>query len=220
MSHPSGGPERGLSLTWHDAHPAPGGANTGERDGEGFGQALEACRQYLRMLAVRELDRSLAGKEGVSDLVQETFLDAHRGQQDFRGRTRAEFLAWLREILRHNAANLVRRYRTAARAVDRERRIDDATALGVDALVDRDASPSGHAVAREQADALRRALERVPERDRQVLAWRHHEQLSYEQIAARLGSTPDAARMAWARAVRRVQRELTGDRTEGGDGSS
>jgi DNA-directed RNA polymerase specialized sigma24 family protein len=48
-------------------------------------------------------------------------LEACRDFQRFEGRTEQEWLAWLRKILAHNAADFVRRYRgTAKRAAGRE----------------------------------------------------------------------------------------------------
>ena len=43
---------------------------------EALGQALQACRGYLLLLAERELDPDLRAKGGASDVVQETFLEA------------------------------------------------------------------------------------------------------------------------------------------------
>ena len=48
-------------------------------------------------------------------------LEAYRDFHKFRGNTEAEWLAWLRKILAHNAANFVRHYRgTAKRQAHRE----------------------------------------------------------------------------------------------------
>src|SRR5579863_8278393 len=75
-----------------------------------LGQVLELCRHYLLLVANQELDGELRGKEGASDLVQETFLEAHRDFAQFHGATHAELLAWLRRILLNNLSNFRRRY--------------------------------------------------------------------------------------------------------------
>jgi RNA polymerase sigma-70 factor (ECF subfamily) len=88
---------------------------------EALGEALEACRHYLLLIADRELDPDLRAKGGASDLVQETFLEAHRDFPRFEGKTESELLAWLRQLLLHNLSNFTRRYRaTAKREVTRE----------------------------------------------------------------------------------------------------
>ena len=78
---------------------------------EALGEALEACRAYLLVIANRELDPRLNAKGGASDLVQETFLEAQRDLAGFHGSSEAEWRGWLRQMLVHNLANFVRRYR-------------------------------------------------------------------------------------------------------------
>src|SRR5712692_1344888 len=82
------------------------------RNGDGFaqGQLLEIYRSYLKVLARLQIGRRLRGKVDDSDLVQETFLEAHRNFPQFRGTSEAELVAWLRKILAVRLARLVRRY--------------------------------------------------------------------------------------------------------------
>src|SRR5437016_4688934 len=75
-----------------------------------LGQLLELYRNYLGLLARLEIGRRLQGKVDASDVVQETFLEAHRNFARFRGTAEAQFVHWLRGILAANLANLVRRY--------------------------------------------------------------------------------------------------------------
>ena len=75
-----------------------------------LGRILELCRQYLLLVANRELEPELWAKGGASDLVQETFLEAQKDFGSFEGTTRAEVLAWLRRILLNNVSNFRRRY--------------------------------------------------------------------------------------------------------------
>src|SRR5215472_15056087 len=93
------------------------------RDGsrEALGQALQACRDYLLLVANKELDPALQAKGGASDLVQQTFLEAQRDFVQFHGNSEAELLAWLRHLLMNNLADFSRSFRqTAKRGVERE----------------------------------------------------------------------------------------------------
>jgi DNA-directed RNA polymerase specialized sigma24 family protein len=47
-------------------------------DAAALGQLLQLYRNYLGLLARLHIDRRLQGKVDASDLVQETFLKAHR----------------------------------------------------------------------------------------------------------------------------------------------
>src|SRR5438046_9981622 len=73
-----------------------------------LGPLLELYRNYLRLLARIEVGRRLQGKLDASDIVQETFLEAHRNFGGFRGTAEPQFVAWLRQILAAKVANLVR----------------------------------------------------------------------------------------------------------------
>ena len=125
-------------------------------DGRALGQLLELYRNYLALSARLQISRHLQSKVDPADLVQDTFLKAHRSFGQFRGGTEAELAAWLRQILALNVANLVRQYLgTRARDVRLERQLADELerssrvwGLG---LVDPQSSPSQNATRREEA---------------------------------------------------------------------
>ena len=70
------------------------------------GRLLEGCRQYLLMIANEVIGPELRAKFGASDLVQDTFLEAQRHLDVFRGQTKGELRAWLRRILECRLANI------------------------------------------------------------------------------------------------------------------
>src|SRR5205085_103448 len=102
-----------------------------------------------------QVESWMQAKVDASDLVQQTMLEAHRDFARFEGKTEAEWLAWLRRILSHNAGDFIRRFRgSAKRQVNREVGIqrpgDDSQAVGApepQAVVD---SPS-QALIRQEA---------------------------------------------------------------------
>jgi RNA polymerase sigma-70 factor (ECF subfamily) len=178
---------------------------------EAHGRALESYRHYLLRVALRELDPGLQAKGGDSDLVQETFLEAQRDFAACHGASEEGVRAWLRRLLFNNVASFARRYRgTDKRAVGRAVPLQPGSASGPpdDALAADAPSPSAEAVAQEQAEALRCAMKRLPEDYRRVLRWRYEEQRTFEQIAALLQKTPNAARKLWALALERQQKEM------------
>lgn len=175
-----------------------------------LGDLLEACRDYLSLLANRELSIDMQAKGGGSDLVQDTFLEAHRDFASFQGETESELLAWLRQAFAHNLANFRRHYLAHKRDVRRETALEKPDlpgALDVGEAADQ-STPSAHAVREEESQALEQALARLPDHYRQILALRHHEQWSFEEIGRVLGRSPGAVRKLWARAVEHLQKEL------------
>jgi RNA polymerase sigma-70 factor (ECF subfamily) len=177
---------------------------------DALGQVLEYCRPYLLAVANEQLESDLQAKAGASDLVQDTFVEAHRDFAVFRGRSEEELLAWLRQILLHNLGNFRRQYRgTEKRQVQREVSLDTAPAeelLGE--LVDEGSSPSEQARARERDAALERAIEQLPESHRQVVQWHSLERCSFEVIGQRLNCSAEAARKLWTRAIEKLQHVL------------
>ena len=100
-----------------------------------LGRLLELYRNYLVLLARLQIGKRLQGKLDPSDLVQETFLEAHRDFAQFRGSSEAEFVNWLRQILARNLANRVRHYYATKRRdvrLERELAVDlDQSSRGV-----------------------------------------------------------------------------------------
>ena len=177
---------------------------------EALGQALEACRNYLLLVANKELDPELQAKGGASDLVQQTFLEAQRDFARFQGSSEDELLAWLRRLLLNNLGDFTRRYRdTDKRAAGREVPLPGgSSACTASDLAADTPSPSTQAAAREQDEALESAMARLPEDYRKVLLWRYQEQRSFEEIGQLLQRSANAAQKLWLRAVERLRQEL------------
>jgi len=185
------------------------GVNSASEDA---GQLLEGCRQYLLMIANEVIGTQLQAKLGASDLVQDTFLEAQRHLDAFRGQTKGELRAWLRKILECRLANIRRSYlatekRAAAREVTLHEFVGE-SGVTIETLECRSPSPSNHAQRSEWAQAVDNALERMPEHYRQAVSWRHQEQLSWDEIGRRMCCTADAARKVWSRAIQQLRREL------------
>ena len=188
-------------------------ARSGDRPA--LGELLELYRGYLRLLARYQIGRRLQGKLDASDLIQETFLEAHRDFAQFRGASERELVSWLRRILASNLANLVGRYYGTRR---RDVRLECELAAELDhssraldnSLVAKQSSPSHQAARRDQAVLLADALEGLPEDYRQVLILRHLEELSFAEVATRMGRTVDSVKNLWARALARLRQALGG----------
>lgn len=173
---------------------------------EALGPLLELYRNYVKLLARIEIGRRLQGKLDPSDLVQETFLDAHRQFHGFRGTDELQFVGWLRQILAGKVANLVRHYfGTQARDIRMEREldvdVDNSTRHFGQQLIASLSTPSEQAVRRERAVLLADALAILPEHYREVIILRHLEELSFPDIARRMQRSQDSVEKLWLRAL-------------------
>jgi RNA polymerase sigma-70 factor (ECF subfamily) len=177
---------------------------------EALDRLLESYRNYLKLLARTGIKDALRGKADPSDLVQETLLKAHQRFGQFRGQTEAELVAWLRQILARNLADLARRFRgAAARQVAREQSLEDVLAASSAALGNLIAgagpSPSQSAQRRELGVVLADALAELSADHHEVLVLRSLDELEWEEVGQRMGRSPGAARMLWARALKELR---------------
>src|SRR4051812_48092493 len=77
---------------------------------ESLGHLLQLYSNYLKLLVLAQLEKNLRTRVSPSDVVQETFFEAHRDFPQFRGHTTGEFVAWLRRILVNNLCRVVEQH--------------------------------------------------------------------------------------------------------------
>jgi RNA polymerase sigma-70 factor (ECF subfamily) len=177
---------------------------------EARGDLLEGYRSYLELLARMEIGRRLQTKLDTGDVVQETFLEAHRNFAAFRGTSEPELAAWLRSIFAARLSNLFRHYlSTQRRDVRREQalqiNLDQSSQLLDRGLFAAGGTPSQQAAVREQGVLLAEALAKLPEDYREVIVLRHLEELTFPQVAERMQRTVDSVQKVWVRALARLR---------------
>ncbi|MHC4955761.1 MAG: sigma-70 family RNA polymerase sigma factor, partial [Planctomycetota bacterium] len=178
-------------------------ARRGDEDAQG--RLFDAYRAYLRLLARVEVGRGLQAKIDASDIVQETFLTAHRSFGGFRGTTRGELVQWLRRILATRLSNAVRFYTHAQRRdVNLEQRLDqsmgDSSRQMHEVLGAVQESPSQYAGRREEAVMLADAIARLPDDYHEVIVLHHLEGLTFPDVARAMGRSVGAVEKLWTRA--------------------
>lgn len=178
-----------------------------------WGDLLENYRSYLALLARLQVGKRLAGRVDPEDLVQETFLQAHRYREQFRGTTEEALVAWLRRILASRLAHTIRHwFGTAARDPRLEQQLasdlDQSSRVLDQGLVAGESSPSSQAARREQTVRLAQALEQLPRDYREVLVLRHLEGLAFPAVARRMGRTEKSVVALWARALVQLRSRL------------
>jgi RNA polymerase sigma-70 factor (ECF subfamily) len=178
-----------------------------------FGRLLESYENYLTLLARAQIGAHLRGKIDPGDLVQETFLEAHRQFPQFRGDSEPELLAWLRRILAGQLALSLRRFLgTKARDVRLERqlalKLDNSSHALERGIAAPGSSPSHAASSREQTLLLSQALEKLPADYREIIILRHLENLPFADAARRMNRSEDSVQKLWVRALARLRREL------------
>jgi RNA polymerase sigma-70 factor (ECF subfamily) len=176
-----------------------------------LGPLLEVYRNYLTLLVRLQVGKRLQSKVDVEDVVQETFLEAHRSIRRFRGGSTGGFLAWLRQIVAAVLANQVRHYYgTKRRDIRLEQAlVDDINRSSIcldGGLIAPGSSPSQQASRRELGVRLADALAELPEDYRTVIVLRQLEDLPFPEVSRRMGRSIDSVKNLWVRALARLRR--------------
>jgi RNA polymerase sigma-70 factor (ECF subfamily) len=183
------------------------------RAAENIEDVVERYRQYLVMIADRQLDSRLRGKLDASDVVQQTLLEAHQNREQFRGTHEAEQIAWLRKILAHNLLDAMRALRREKRDVAREQSIDVAieqSSIRLEGwLADQQSSPSQKLARQEEAMQLADMMARLPDSQREALILKNWHDWTVAQIAQHMGSTPAAVAGLLKRGLKKLRQQVT-----------
>ena len=171
------------------------------------------CRNYLGIVARAQVETWLQAKVDASDLIQQTMLEAYRDFANFRGSTEAEWLAWLKRILAHNAANFVRQYRgTEKRQARREVALlgpgDGSSVRGAADPADTCETPSQQLLRKERELMVADAVAQLAPDHREVIMLRNLQRLSLQEVAERMGRSRPATQMLWMRAIQKLQQIL------------
>jgi len=144
------------------------------------------------------LDRMLGSREEAQDLGQETFVRVF--QQAARYRADGRFRSWLFRIAGNLARSRLRRRKIVGwvpfDAFQHDRASDDP-------------QPEERTLQAERRRAVRTALGRLPERQREALVLRRYHDMSQEEIAAAMGTTVPAVESLLSRAMAALRMRLT-----------
>lgn len=145
-------------------------------DAEAFGEIVRRWERRIFALAYGMLGR----EEEARDATQETFLAAFRNLRGFRGD--AKVSSWLHRIAVNQCITRQRRAKVRAETVLEDDREADGASLSVPASE----SPAHVTESRQTTDAVRRAVQALPEDLRQVVVMKEFEELTFQQIAEAL----------------------------------
>lgn len=165
-------------------------------------EMLSRFEPYLRRLAGRQWRRSLAAKESVSDIVQETLAVAVRDFGAFDGTTEGELAAWMRRIVLRVMQTKLRKYKTQKADVSRE------VSHTPSELSSPEPPPSEILNQIEQRLRLEIALQELPAHYRQVIELREIEDMAFAGIGELIGKSAEAARKLHTRGILMLQQRM------------
>jgi RNA polymerase sigma-70 factor (ECF subfamily) len=141
----------------------------------------------------------LASREAAEDAVSEVFLRVRRSAAQFDGRV--PFDRWLLKITSHLCIDWLRRKHLERRLFEPPQ---DSVPAGTPSALDK-------ILLNERNDALHEALRKLPDRYRVPLVLRYYGELSYDEIAERLGTDRASAGVLLFRARQELRRIIRGE---------
>jgi RNA polymerase sigma-70 factor (ECF subfamily) len=171
----------------------------------GQGAALNALMERHATGVFHFLCRMLGNEDDANDLAQETFARVYRARDSYR--PEQKFSTWLFTIAANLARNQIRwRSRHPNVSLDAESETTEQT-LG-DTLPANGSSPHEAAEAAERAEAVRSAVQRLPDDLREAIVLCEWEDLSVAEAATVLSTTPKAVESRLCRARNLLRERL------------
>jgi RNA polymerase sigma-70 factor (ECF subfamily) len=159
---------------------------------------------YIRL----KLGRSLRERLESRDILQATLLKSLQHLGEFRGADGRSLMAWLARIADREIVDRADYHNRQRRDAGREAPLEDHPELTA-----RVRSVLSQVILEEQADELESAIGSLSDAHRQIILLRKFEDLSFKDIACRLGKSEDACRMLLARAMTALTLKLSGHGT-------
>jgi RNA polymerase sigma-70 factor (ECF subfamily) len=167
-------------------------------DKQALGHLVARCLPALKRWAHGRLPLSARGALDTADLVHDVALSALKRSQAFEIRHEGGLQAYLRESVMNRIYDINRAKQRRPERVE----------LPAD-IPDPHASPLDRAIGRQNVERYEAALQRLRPNERAAIVGRLEMQYAYEDLAVALGKqTPDAARVAFTRALRRLADEM------------
>lgn len=160
----------------------------------------ESCRQaFTEVIAAYseplywQIRRLVQNHDDANDLLQNTFMKAWQSLENFRGD--AKLSTWLYKIAINESITFLERERKRPNLSldDEESRL--ATLIEADEHIDGD----------ELALKLRKAVARLPEKQRLVFNMKYYDDMKYEEISEVLGTSVGALKASYHLAVKKIE---------------
>ncbi len=171
-------------------------------------------RERLRRMVDFRLDTRLRSRVSASDVLQEAYIDALKRLPHFQADPAVPFFVWLRTVTIQRLIDVHRKH-LGAQARDAAKEVGlgfggaiEASSEKMAEMIGNLTSPSEVAQRGEIMAHVREAIDRLDPMDREVLALRHFEELSNQEVASILGIQAAAASKRYVRAIERLKDSL------------
>ena len=165
---------------------------------------LQLHRDYLNRIVQMRMEPALKARVDASDVVQETQVVIAKRIDDFLKRRPTSFRLWIRRKALEQLVDQRRRHVGAQkRSVLREQNLSNVSSMAVARKLLAN-TPSAILRNIELQEQVRRLIDQLSEKHREVLSLRHAEGLSTAEVAELLEIDPSTVRKRHGSALRRL----------------
>ncbi len=163
---------------------------------------------------VRKFPSVLAGRDTTEDILQQTYVRAIRGINQFEGTTERALMAWLSKIAENQIHNAVVAHQRKKRSGGRHRihKVGNAQTSSlvdiVEMLTDEEDTPGRAAARVESICAVQVAIAALPKQQRRAIELRYLNGRTVAEAAAELDRSPGAVNALLNRAKQKLRDSL------------
>ena len=140
--------------------------------------------------------RIVKNSHDAEEVVQDTFFNAYRGLTQLEAATK--FKGWLGEIAQNCARNWLRKQRTDTLSIDEVS----------EEMLQTEVSSEERLIRQEQRELIRRTMETLPQKDREIAHAYYLEGASYDELISTHGLSYNAIAFRLSRAKRQLTKRL------------
>lgn len=184
-------------------------------DEDALAELFVRYRHRLSRMVQMRMDRRLQGRVDPSDVLQDAYIEVARRLPDYVQKPNLSFFLWLRMLTGQRLLQIHRRHLgTAMRDAGRDwtlysGALPQATSMSLAAQLLGQLTTASQAVVRAELQLqLQEVLNGMEPIDREVLALRHFEELTNNEVAETLGISKAAASKRYVQALRRLHKVL------------
>ncbi|MDP5170829.1 MAG: sigma-70 family RNA polymerase sigma factor [Bacteroidia bacterium] len=146
-------------------------------------KAFETLLKKYRKSVYYMLLKMVKNADDAEDLTQEAFAKAFNSIEKFD--SKFAFSTWLFRIATNNCIDFIRKKRVQTVSIDAPVEGDDGSSMRFD-VRDDDLDPNDALLKQQRKRYLSMAIERLPEKYRELVELRYFKELSYEEVANEL----------------------------------
>jgi RNA polymerase sigma-70 factor (ECF subfamily) len=172
-----------------------------EGDIESFEALVRKYQGFIYNIALR----MFANKEDASDIAQEALIKAYKNLKRFN--ERSLFSTWLYRITMNTCIDEQRK-RQKQKIIKFQDKDNDDTRSYIENIKDKGLTPEEAALKKERMDALKKAIQSLPDKHKSIIILRDIKGMDYESIGEVLGISNGTVKSRISRARQRLKELL------------